>query len=74
MQRIVDPRLPLEFSIGPEDRMIEQMPFAGPLTLSARLDADGNAMTRLAGDLQGQAPEAHEPGDEGVAIVIDEAL
>jgi hypothetical protein len=74
VQRVVDPKLPFEFSIGPEDRMIQQMPFAGPLTLSARLDADGNAMTRLAGDLQGVAPGTHEPGDGGVAIVIDEAL
>ena len=74
VQRIVDPKLPLEFSIGPEDRMIQQMPFEGPLTLSARLDSDGNAMTRLSGDLQGAAPGTHEPGATGVSIVIDEVL
>lgn len=74
VQRVVEPRLPLAFSIGPEDRMIEQIPFAGPLVLSARLDADGNAMTRLPGDLQGTAPGRHEPGASGVEIVIDEAL
>jgi hypothetical protein len=74
VQRVVDPQLPLAFSIGPEDRMIEQMPFAGPLTLSARLDADGNAMTRLPGDLQGAAPGTYEPGASGVEIVIDESL
>lgn len=74
VQRLTDPKLPMAFSIGPEDRMIQQMPFVGPITLSARLDADGNAMTRLPGDLQGSAPGSHEPGANGVAIVIDEAL
>jgi hypothetical protein len=74
VQRIADPQLPLAFALGPEHRMIEQMPFRGPLTLSARLDADGNAMTREPGDLQGAAPGTYEPGASGVAIVIDEAL
>ena len=74
VKRIVDPEFPLDFEIGPADRMIEQMPFAGPLRLSARLDSDGNATTRGAGDLQGSAPGAVEPGAEGVRIRIDEAL
>ena len=74
VQRIVEPQLPLEFAIGPEDRMIDQVPFEGPLVLSARLDSDGNAMTRLPGDLQGAAPGAYQPGDSGVVLLIDEAL
>ena len=74
VQRVVEPRFPLEFSIGPEDRMIEQMPFAGPLLLTARIDADGNATTRQPGDLQGTAPGSYEPGASGVAIVVDEVL
>ena len=47
------PSFPLDFSLGPEDRMIQAMPFAGPLGLSARIDADGNATSREPGDLQG---------------------
>jgi len=74
VRRVAAPKLPFEFSIGPEDRMIEQMPFAGPLTISARLDADGNAMTRLPGDLQGAAPGTYEPGASDIAIVIDQTL
>jgi cytochrome c-type biogenesis protein CcmH len=74
VKRIVDPEFPLDFEIGPADRMIEQMPFAGPLRLSARLDSDGNATTRSAGDLQGSLPAPVEPGAEGVRIRIDEAL
>ena len=74
VKRVVGARLPLEFSIGPEDRMIEQMPFEGPLRLSARLDADGNATTRQPGDLQGAAEGTHQPGDSGLRVVIDEVL
>jgi hypothetical protein len=42
--------------------MIKQMPFVGPIQLSARLDADGNAMTRAPGTPQGQAAAMHQPG------------
>ena len=74
VKRIPDPKLPLEFSIGPADRMIQTLPFAGPIQLSARIDSDGNAMTRLPGDLSGSAPEPHQPGDSGVSVVIDQVL
>jgi hypothetical protein len=74
VQRVASPQLPLSFAIGPEDRMIEQMPFAGPLRITARLDGDGNATTRGAGDLQGAAPGAYEPGASGVTVVIDQVL
>lgn len=74
VKRVEAPTFPLEFTLGPGDRMIQAMPFTGPLQLSVRLDADGNAMTRAAGDLQGQAPAPHQPGDTGIAIVIDQVM
>ncbi len=72
--RIPSPVFPLEFRVGPEDRMIEAIPFAGPMTISARVDSDGNAMSRSPGDLQGAAPGPVEPGARGVSVVIDEVL
>lgn len=74
VKRIESPSFPLEFSLGPGDRMIQQMPFEGPFQLSARLDTDGNAMTREPGDLQGSAAGSHQPGDTGISIVIDQVL
>ena len=74
VQRIAKPRFPLEFSIGPQDRMIQAIPFAGEIDLSARIDADGNAMSRQPGDLEGRAAAAVEPGASGVAITIDSVL
>jgi hypothetical protein len=74
VERIAEPRFPLEFSLGPEDRMLETLPFAGEVQLSARLDADGNAMSRQAGDLEGRAAGTVSPGATGVAVVLDEVL
>jgi hypothetical protein len=68
--RIPNPDFPLEFSIGPEDVMIPSMQFVGPISLSARLDEDGNAMTRGAGDISSVTAEPLEPGETGIEIVL----
>jgi hypothetical protein len=72
VKRVPAPQFPYAFTIGPEDRMIQSMPFAGPIELSARIDGDGNATTRSPGDVTGTAqggPVA--PGAQGVAILLD---
>jgi cytochrome c-type biogenesis protein CcmH len=74
VKRIADPRFPVAFSIGPEDRMIQTMPFSAPISLSARIDADGNATTRSPGDITGAAAAPVAPGETGVAIVLDSRL
>jgi cytochrome c-type biogenesis protein CcmH len=74
VRRIAEPRFPLDFAIGPEDRMLAAMPFAGPFQLVARVDADRDAATRNPGDLQGEAEGAFAPGASGIEIVIDEVL
>jgi hypothetical protein len=74
VERIAAPSFPLDFSLGPEDRMIQTLPFAGELQISARLDADGNALSRQPGDLEGRSAGAVAPGATGVAVVLDEVL
>jgi cytochrome c-type biogenesis protein CcmH len=75
VKRVAEPHFPHEFSIGPEDRMIKAMPFAGPIELSARIDRDGNAMTRSPGDVTGTARGGPvQPGATGVVIVLDTPL
>jgi hypothetical protein len=72
VQRVAEPHFPHAFSIGPEDRMIQSMPFAGPLELTARIDTDGNATTRSPGDLTGKAQGGLvQPGATGVVIMLD---
>jgi len=61
---------PLEFSIGPSDVMIPGRKFAGAITLTARIDQDGDPMSRGAEDLQGAALETVQPGTTGIEIVL----
>jgi len=72
--RVPNPTFPMPFSIGPDNRMIQAMPFAGEIRLSVRVDADGNVMTRDPGDLAGESGTPHAPGDRGVKLVVDQAL
>jgi hypothetical protein len=74
VKRIEAPRFPLDFEIGPADRMLASVPFTGPLLLTARLDSDGNATSRTPGDLQGGAADSVSPGASGVEIVLDQKL
>lgn len=74
VQRVPEPSFPLDFEIGPNDRMIEAIPFTGPLLLTARVDADGNATSREPGDLSGAAAAPVEPGATGITIRIDQKL
>lgn len=70
--RIPNPSFPLDFTIGPENVMIPSMTFAGAISLSARLDEDGNAMTRTAGDISSETKEPLSPGDTGVTLLLSE--
>jgi hypothetical protein len=73
-KRISAPEFPLAFELGPDDRMPHETPFEGPFRLTARIDGDGDAATRIAGDLHGAAQGTHRAGATGVTILIDEAL
>jgi hypothetical protein len=72
--RIPNPSFPHPFSIGPDDRMIQSMPFAGEIRISVRVDGDGNVMSRNPGDLQGGSDAPYAPGDRGVKLLIDSVL
>ena len=74
VRRFASPSFPLEFEIGPQNVMIPSMRFEGPIQLTARLDSDGNAMTRLPGDLQGASSTPLSPGAEGALLTLDQML
>jgi len=74
VRRIAGPSFPMAFTIGPQHVMIQGMPFSGPIRLTARLDGDGDAMTREPGDLSGAAADPVTPGARDVRIVFEERL
>ena len=63
--------LPQEFSIGPADAVMTQDGFDGPLTLTARLDRDGNARAG-AGDITGSLDVT--AGQKDVTVVLNQVL
>jgi hypothetical protein len=54
-QRLEADSFPRAFSLGPEDAMLPGAAFRGPLTITVRVDKDGDPLTRRAGDLYGRA-------------------
>lgn len=70
--RIQGPKFPLAFHIGPENVMIASMRFEGAISLSARLDEDGNAMTRGSADISSPVLESLAPGATDVVLVLSE--
>lgn len=60
--RIGDPVFPQAFELGQDQVMIPGLRFEGPISITARLDADGNAMTR---DPRDPATTSSHPADPG---------
>jgi hypothetical protein len=54
--------------------MIPTLRFEGSITVTARLDSDGNAMTKLPGDLVGEVATPVAPGASGLKLVLDGKL
>lgn len=75
VKRIPDPSFPLEFELGPADVMLQGTPFVGPFDLSARLDQDGDPMTKAAGDLVSKAGlTGVRAGAGDLVLLLDERL
>src|SRR5262245_12725955 len=62
-------KLPMKFTIGPNDRMVQGMPFTGPFIVTARLDRDGDPMTKDENDLYASAGEV-KGGQSDVALTL----
>jgi len=72
--RIAGPQFPVSFEIGQEQVMIPGLQFQGEIQITARLDSDGNPMTKLPGDLAGIASTLAVPGTDGLRIVLDSRI
>jgi hypothetical protein len=75
VKKIDNPVFPLPYSLGPESVMMAGVSFSGKVTVSARLDKDGNAMTKEPGNLTGEYKKNPvEIGSQKVDIVLDRAM
>lgn len=69
VQRLSPSAFPLAFSIGPADAMMGPAPFPQRVVVEARLDADGDPLSRDAGDLSARSGPV-SPGSEGVTLTL----
>ncbi len=75
VKKVDSPTFPHTFSVSAADTMIKGMPFNGPFDVQVRLDQDGNAMTKSAGDLIAASPPTGiKPGGVAVVITLDQRL
>lgn len=72
--RVPKPTFPIAFEIGPDNRMLDGVPFTGPFRVSARLDGDGNALTKDDIKLSGEASGLVEIGTRDVKIILNSKI
>jgi len=75
VKKIDRPVFPLSYSVGPENVMMQGMPFTGSVSITVRLDKDGNPTTRQPGDLTGDYKgNPAVVGSKNVDIVLDQVV
>jgi len=62
---------PLAFEIGPADVMMKRRPFSGPISITARIDRDGNPLTRDPDDPAAELAAPVEPGTTDVVLRLE---
>lgn len=63
VDRLIVSEFPLQFELTEEHMMVAGTEFDGPVVVEARVDSDGEAMTRIPGDVEG-AVQAEIPAEE----------
>jgi cytochrome c-type biogenesis protein CcmH len=71
VKRYTASSFPIEFTLGAGDMMFQNGAFEGELSLAARVDKDGDPMTRRKGDVFGTADRVRV-GATGVEIKLDQ--
>ena len=68
VKRIPKIKMPFKFSLGAQDIMFPGAKFEGPMVLTGRIDADGDARAG-AGDIEGFI--SVKPGDNNVELILN---
>jgi hypothetical protein len=70
VQKLAAEDFPMHFSMSSRDAMIPGIAFEGRVSITVRVDKDGDAMTRRKGDVFGQADDV-AVGSQKVVIALD---
>ncbi len=74
VKRVTGVTFPYTFTLAEDDAMMKGAPVPEKLTISARYDQDGDAISRTAGDLMGASKAAVSKGASEVELVLDEVV
>ena len=69
VRRLPGGPFPMPFELGPGDAMIPGRPLTGEVVLTARLDADGDPLSKQQGDLTAEAGTV-SVGSSGIDLVL----
>jgi len=70
VQRLQAGDFPMPFSLSSRDAMVPGIPFEGDITITVRVDKDGDAMTRRKGDVFGTIPKV-KVGTQDAVLPLD---
>ena len=73
VQQLPTPSFPYSFEVTERDSMIEGTPLIGEMSVTVRVDQDGDAFTEMAGDLAGEVSPV-VAGDVDIVIVLDQRM
>lgn len=65
---------PVEYTMTSADQMMRGMPFTGQVDVDARVDQDGDAISKQPGDITGKAEGAHSIGGGPVDFTLNTKL
>lgn len=71
VRKLASGPFPMPFEIGPGDVMLSGRPFSGPVVLTARIDRDGDPLTREPDEPAGGVDGPVAPGTEGIELMLD---
>src|SRR5713226_3073227 len=75
VKKIDHPTFPVSYSLGPDNVMIPGTTLSGKISVSARLDKDGDPTTREPGNLSGEYKKNPvEVGEQKIDIVLDQVM
>ncbi|HEX5607943.1 MAG TPA: hypothetical protein VFY96_15570, partial [Candidatus Binatia bacterium] len=75
VKKIDRPSFPVDFTLSQENVMMPGISFAGKINITARLDKDGNPVTRTPGDISGDYKKNPiEVGTKNVDVMIDQVM
>ncbi|MGD8327906.1 MAG: hypothetical protein PVJ49_00640 [Acidobacteriota bacterium] len=71
VKQVPSPSFPYQFEVSERDAMIENTPLIGEMSITARLDQDGDAFSTSPGDLSGETQPV-TAGETDVIVVLQE--